>query len=564
MSAEQRVKKFEDWSREHGRSSRESDRRRVALELFDISHGKRVEPEHVDALAKKYRDGLMGANAILHARAVADDLLAWQEEAGGDADEASSSFAPPPRAVSERPQRHADLPPAKASSIAPPGRSERPPAWQDAALGRHESTPLSRSDVPPRGDRREARRSSEPGAPPPYGISQVARSTAPERKYSEPPAKGRGVASLDSLPPAKPASDDLFDDLDGLGSGDRPISSVPPKRNTPPSSIGPRRAISDAPRRHDSDAPRRSSPLPASRPPRAAPADDFDDFVDKAPKNFKAGFDRSPSMRPQAASPEVLSRGESGDKDRAAQRTDVLTESVAPPPLSVPPKLKIYQQDKKPLSRRLMLWGGLALPVVGLLGFVFTRPACSPFTSSNKPVGGAFRSKHLGVELTFSDQWLHDETKDDAAEKEGWNRRVSIFYRGTSSTDFLSQFVLVVFSRGDRRATTVDANQLGANETMGVVMNRQCSPFKHPTGDIGTICSGMTARGTQRLALIEAYFPLDGRAVFARFLLEVPSNLPSTVPTPDGVAGAADEMHAVLERKLVDATAVLSSIRTLH
>ncbi len=214
MSAEQRVKKFEDWSREHGRSSRESDRRRVALELFDISHGKRVEPEHVDALAKKYRDGLMGANAILHARAVADDLLAWQEEAGGDADEASSSFAPPPRAVSERPQRHADLPPAKASSIAPPGRSERPPAWQDAALGRHESTPLSRSDVPPRGDRREARRSSEPGAPPPYGISQVARSTAPERKYSEPPAKGRGVASLDSLPPAKPASDDLFDDVD--------------------------------------------------------------------------------------------------------------------------------------------------------------------------------------------------------------------------------------------------------------------------------------------------------------------------------------------------------------
>jgi hypothetical protein len=271
-------------------------------------------------------------------------------------------------------------------------------------------------------------------------------------------------------------------------------------------------------------------------------------------------------MRPSAALPDVEASEEGGDKARAAQRSDVLTESVAPPPRSVPPKVQVYADEEKPLSRRLMLWGGLALPVVGLLGFILTRPGCSPFTDSKKPVTGRFHSKHLGVELTFSEQWLHDESKDDSQDNNGWNRRVSIFFRGTSSTDFLSQLVLVVFSRGDQRATTNDANQLGANETMGMVMSRSCKPFEHAAGETGTLCSGFTARGTQRLAVIEAYFPLDGRAVFARFLLEVPLGMAPAAAQPgmDGSPGPADEMQAVLERKLADATAVLASLHTLR
>jgi hypothetical protein len=268
MGAERRVKRFEDWSKEHGRSSRESDRRRVALELFDLSSGARVEPHHVDALAKKYRDGLMGANAILHARAVAEDLMAWQEEAGSSEDDASGHFSePPPPRETARPRpndergRHSEVPPPKPGSMAPSARSERPPKWQDAALGRHDSTPLSRSDLPPRGDRRDDGSSPPPrrSEAPVYEKSRLAESTAPpQRKASEPPARGRGIASLDSLPPAKPAAGDLFDDLDGLGPGDRPISSVPPQRQSP-SPMAPHRA--------DSDRPRRSSPSPAACPP---------------------------------------------------------------------------------------------------------------------------------------------------------------------------------------------------------------------------------------------------------------------------------------------------------
>ena len=72
-------------------------------------------------------------------------------------------------------------------------------------------------------------------------------------------------------------------------------------------------------------------------------------------------------------------------------------------------------------------------------------------------------------------------------------------------------------------------------------------------------------RGGQRLAVVEAYFPLEGRAVFARFMLEVPLGFGAPqAPQPGQENGPGDEMQAVLSRKLEDASLVLASIRPLR
>lgn len=314
------------------------------------------------------------------------------------------------------------------------------------------------------------------------------------------------------------------------------------------------------PTRRESERPsERRSPVPrhSSRPPTRGSADD-DDLVDKAEKQFAKGFDRPPSIRPRTGV-EVTESEEGVDRSRASRRSDEISESVAPPRL---PIVQMDPEEPPSLSRRLLVWGGVAVPVLAGLGFILTRPGCSPFSNANAPIHGAFRSKHLGVQLEFDDGWMHDETKDDHEDASGWDRRVSIFFRGTSSSDFSSQLVLAVFSRKDKRATTEDANQLGAAETLGVILSRRCEPYAHPRGEQGTLCNGLTVRGAQRLAAVEAYFPVDGRAVFARFLLEMPPMM-----GPVGVDAASlqrgDPLLEALNRKIDDAVTMLGTIRTL-
>ncbi|HTJ85047.1 MAG TPA: hypothetical protein VL400_25185 [Polyangiaceae bacterium] len=562
MGAERRIQEFEAWSRGRGRASREADRRRIVAELYELSADRPVTPEHVEALVKKYRDGLMGANAILHARTVADDLMLWQDELGADLPEDAPprSDHPPPAPRSERPSAR-ESQRVKLSSDAWSRPAERspssiPPRRADTPLGKRVST--------------GSRKASDDT----YGRSPLGGSSPPEKKKPS-------VASLDDFPPLSARRDifDALDEVEGLPRSERPppfddsfdhADSERPARHSSRPALGSAstrpspRLSSRPPARLDSEPPgERRSPLPrrgSSRPP---PSDDaFDELVDKAPKKFAHGFDRPPSIRPKTGV-QVEESDEGVVHGRASRRSDEISESVAPPP--VRPPLTIFRPEDEPapsLSRRLMVWGGLALPVVGLLGFVLTRPGCSPLYKSNAPASGTFRSKHLGAQIDFSEPWMHDETLDDRSEASGWERRVSIFFRGTSASDFTSQLVVVVFSRKDLRAGTAEANQLGANETLGVILNRHCEPYQHPGGDLGTVCSGLTVRGAQRLAAIEAYFPMQGRAVFVRFLFEMPATIgPNAVDATELRQG--DPLLDALNRKTNDALATLATLRPL-
>ena len=83
-----------------------------------------------------------------------------------------------------------------------------------------------------------------------------------------------------------------------------------------------------------------------------------------------------------------------------------------------------------------------------------------------------------------------------------------------------------------------------------------------PRGEQGTLCNGLTVRGTQRLAAVEAYFPVEGRVVFARFLLEMPPMMgPTGVDATSLQSG--DPLLEALNRKVDDAVATLGTIRTL-
>ncbi|MFO0549313.1 MAG: hypothetical protein U0271_13050 [Polyangiaceae bacterium] len=363
------------------------------------------------------------------------------------------------------------------------------------------------------------------------------------------------------------------------------------------SSSPPKRESSDRPARPRSSFPGGGSHPPSGGPfsksgrpmedvePSEAPHDDAFD-VDEAPKKFKQGRgERGPSVRPKAGALDIDLSG-IGDitteRARTARERLDPTESVAPPPPppgpSTPPPaleselkrlstkpppaepaIKIAAPKPNlgpPISGRTLSY--IAAALITLIGalILITRPSFL-FANKAKPVSGAFASTHLGASWTFPEQWLHAENLDDEeVTKEGWTRRVSVFYHGASPNQFQSQIVVVSFSRKDRAATEEDAKQLGANETMSAVTMRRCTEYE--AADIeGTRCTSFAARPGQPLGVIEVYFPMDGRAFFLRWQFEVPSFTPS--PDAQNPGAQAEALEERLATQIASSDALLTS-----
>lgn len=238
------------------------------------------------------------------------------------------------------------------------------------------------------------------------------------------------------------------------------------------------------------------------------------------------------------------------------------------PPLVLPPAEGT--ETPKPMglgSGTISGWKILtALGVAVLLVLVLSRPSCI-FGKERAPITGTFVSKHLGIAVdTGPDVWFHAGRLDAEEEKLGWERRSALLYRGTDPGNFTSQLTLVVFE-SDHPATAQDAGALGANEVAGVAMARRCNPFKHASGSDGTVCSSMTARGMVRMAQIEAYFPVQGKAVFVRVLRELPH---LSMQGPPGAPGqgegpsAAEQADDVFLQTIQDAEAIVQTVRALE
>jgi hypothetical protein len=75
------VEAFARWSQGRGLVTREVDRARVARELLELAGDAELTEDHIEALAKRYRDGLMGARTVLAARRVGQEMLEWQDDA---------------------------------------------------------------------------------------------------------------------------------------------------------------------------------------------------------------------------------------------------------------------------------------------------------------------------------------------------------------------------------------------------------------------------------------------------------------------------------------------------
>ncbi len=153
MGREQLAEAFAAWSDAKGLSTRDIDRRRVFRDLFELAGKPRIEEPHIEELSKKYRQGLIGARAVLAARQIGFEILEWQEETG----QPEAEPEPPCKAhVDPRSDEYVPEPPKRnpkplstAPSKPPPAPSAPAPAAPEASLVSHDVWAEVQNSAPP-------------------------------------------------------------------------------------------------------------------------------------------------------------------------------------------------------------------------------------------------------------------------------------------------------------------------------------------------------------------------------------------------------------------------------
>jgi hypothetical protein len=545
MGPDERVEDFDRWSRGRGLVARDVDRKRVARELFDIAAGEPVGKEHIETLIARYREGLMGAHSVLLARRVGEELLTWQKESPAGRTRRPVSEAP--RALSDRPDHRSEPPErhAGASSFLsePPRMPSEPPRKRSDAPPRKWSDPPDHHSGPPEPPLHSdppLRLRSEPpsfGSDPPRREPMIDKMLPPPRGASEPDGEEAGFEARRGSKRARPRDDEDIEDIGGAwleAEEERP------------------RATSRRPERFaESVRPRLESGSRSNRPV------DLDD----EPRKFKAGRDHLVSVRPAGAPrlPDVEMSTE-GVLPNRRPRGDDLTDSIAPPPPPIPASalgsVTLVSEPTTLLDGKRIAFGLLALIVAGVLALVLTRPGCI-LAGSDDPVQGNYVSEHLGLSMTFAEPWKYAGSQDAEEERGPWERRVSIFYRGGDNhNDASNQLTIVVFDSTKALATDTDARQLGANEVMGMATRRRCDPIDVGSGK-GTRCFSLSARPGRAFGVVEWYYPLEGKAIFARAMIELPMFQMAQSPDPE----AGQDFERELIQNLGAVEAVVDSIK---
>jgi hypothetical protein len=181
---------------------------------------------------------------------------------------------------------------------------------------------------------------------------------------------------------------------------------------------------------------------------------------------------------------------------------------------------------------------GIAIGIV-LIVLLITRPSCI-VGGKGEPIVGRLVSDHLGLALTFPNDWCHATDLDDDESKDDWERRVSTFYRGADVNDFVAQLTVITWRHDDRAATDEDLRTRGATELMDAVVMRRCGEGT-VAGQHAYRCTSMTARMNRRLAALEAYFLAGGAIVFVRLLASLGSMQDNQPPPGVGAPAPGDD-----------------------
>ncbi len=559
MGADERIDEFEKWSRGRGAVARDVDRKRIAGELFEIAGRGLVSSDHVEALVKRYRDGLVGANKVLLARRVAEEVLTWQQETPSNPPLGSS--APPPR--EPEPRAASTRPPA--ASTRPPAASTRPPAASASTKPPAASAISDELDFEGLFDERPPRRSSRPPA------AKPARGASPPPRSSARPPPRPDPSELDGFDGAF-EFDISSSKKDGLSGGEVIHHKRHVEREEDADDIGGSWLEQDeaggkAPRSRDlSDPPARQTSEPPAPLKPAAPLLASEISLDDAPKRFQAGRSKPPSAPPKAGVPlaDVENDGRGIDPERRRLHEDI-TDSIAPPPLAAAGPLGKYPlgdivEEKRfsvsdYVSTKILVGAGGALFIVLLLATVILRPSFL-FGDPHRPVNGRIEIENLGASLEFRDTWFHSEDLDDSEKQGPWTRHVSQFYRGGSDFQTASaKLTFIVFESAKQMASDEEARQIGTNETLNAAQRRNCNAFQFE-GKKGTQCTALAGQFGRSYGVVETWYAEAGKTIFSRAMIEMPI-------MSMGVGGDAEQMaenQANFERELTAAFAEVEKV----
>lgn len=539
MSGEsERVGAFVRWAEGHADGANATERARIAAELFVRAGDGPVREEHVDALLTEYRERVAGARAILAARAVGDAVISWQRGRSGGSSRPGALPSRGPAghlSIHARPSKPS---PSRAGAGARPSSRPRGADGREGAPSDPFALGLDPSDelqARASGIARQTRVALEleaeqrhPSAPPP-----ALEARRRERHSSVPDLELPPVLSRDALAAPRLPSD--------LGpSAARAVSSpLPP---APTSAAGP-------PERGSPHAPSSSRPPPpaartsSSPPPRTSPrppAPEGDAFALAGPVVARAS---APPPGPLRSTPPP-----------ALSSLPSMAQPFSPPP-----------PERDPHALRLVAYAICTfLGLVGLL-LLLTRPAFL-FGHAVEVVEGGHSSKHLGLSLAFPAPFKHAVDLDGSEAVSGWERRSAIYFTGQEPLDFDSQLTVVTLTKKGTAAPTDDEVRAHAAREAMQSLARRCLPTRIDQTE-ATACLATTPRAGRTVPVLEVYFALGERVVFARAIVNVavaPMAAAQEGPLgPVALGKGASPTKNEAERAVEPLEAIIRSIRPL-
>lgn len=266
MGREHLAEAFAAWSSARGLVTRDIDRKRVLRDLLELAGSAPIEEAHIERLSKTYRQGLMGARAVLAARQVGFEILEWQVEVGPFETESAQPPSPPPSTNVSVP------PPAPRAPLSDhPAPFEQPRTAETATQRSPSAAPPA---VPTEDEWSEVAKSTPPPAfDPKFEVDREtkAKPTGYERRPStRPPTTGLSIEeSIQGISDERKKLrrlENLEGEIDGSSSSP---SSMPPK---PGASVRPEKRSPSVrpPSVRPGSAPPSSKAPPSIRPPASA------------------------------------------------------------------------------------------------------------------------------------------------------------------------------------------------------------------------------------------------------------------------------------------------------
>jgi hypothetical protein len=131
-----------------------------------------------------------------------------------------------------------------------------------------------------------------------------------------------------------------------------------------------------------------------------------------------------------------------------------------------------------------------------------------------RPVEGSHASAHLGISVELGEPWSHAYDRDAAGSRGAWQRRSSVFFRGSSAADFDSELIITTLAKtSGADVAAAEIRSEGASETVGFgAVDRECNAWKTRPG--ATICNSFVRQANRTYAAREYMFSTGKRIVY--------------------------------------------------